>query len=192
MKNLIILGISRAGKTTLQKMILEQYKFNIVSIDAMISAFSKIIPDLGIHHLHNKRKPDTAIILIPFAAEYAIKLQKHTPKDIPILFEGASCAPEMALELFPSDTFKIIALGYPDINADECLKAIRENDTLDSWTKNFSDSELFIRCERNINESNILSKKCKELGIPFLNTSFNRDCVLKGFIDNLPEFLSDK
>lgn len=190
MKSLVIFGISRAGKTTLSKMIVDKYKFNLVSIDAMRSAFSKVLPEHGIHHRHNQRKPDSELILIPFVAQYAIRLSEHYLKKIPCLVEGGSCTPKMAKELFPGEDFKIIALGYPDISAQDKFKAIREND-INDWTTTLSDSDLTVRCKENIEKSKILQDECNKLGVPFLNTSFNRGIILSEFVSGLPEFLSE-
>ena len=47
MKNIIITGVARSGKTTLSKLIKEKYpKYNIISFEAIRNGFIKSHPDL--------------------------------------------------------------------------------------------------------------------------------------------------
>lgn len=41
MKNLLILGAARGGKTTLAKMVSQKWGYGIVSVDALVSAFQE-------------------------------------------------------------------------------------------------------------------------------------------------------
>ena len=50
MKNIILMGTSRAGKTSLATEISKKLGYNIVSLDSLVSAFGKVYPELGINH----------------------------------------------------------------------------------------------------------------------------------------------
>ena len=56
MKNIIILGAARAGKSTLAQMLHKDYNYSIVSIDAFVSALQDAFPELGITHSNTENK----------------------------------------------------------------------------------------------------------------------------------------
>ena len=56
MKNIIILGTARSGKTTLANMLHKEYNYSIVSIDSFVSALRDGFPNLGIAHSNTEEK----------------------------------------------------------------------------------------------------------------------------------------
>lgn len=50
MKNIIIGGTVRAGKSTLANMIRAKYKYSLCESDTIVNAFQKTFPELGIVH----------------------------------------------------------------------------------------------------------------------------------------------
>ena len=54
MKNIMILGICRTGKTTFSKMIQKKFpNYQIIEVDTIISALQKTIPDVPIGFIHD-------------------------------------------------------------------------------------------------------------------------------------------
>ena len=52
MKNIMILGICRTGKTTFSKMIQKEFNnYQIIEVDTIISALQKTIPNLSLIHI---------------------------------------------------------------------------------------------------------------------------------------------
>ena len=50
MKNIVIFGCPRAGKTTISKRLNEELKYNIISIDSIVTAFQGVYPEIQIGH----------------------------------------------------------------------------------------------------------------------------------------------
>ncbi len=190
MKNLVIIGNSRSGKTTLANMVAKKYKFNIVSMDAMVYAFDQNLPQLGIRHLRELRSPNCYELLVPFVASYANWLLEYSLADTNIIVEGSWAKPRHASEIFSKEKFKIVALGYPDISPEQMFNEIRKKDKPNSWTKTLTDDKLLVRCKESIEKSKVLKKDCEDLGIEFINTSFDRTEKLNKFLDSLPTFLA--
>ena len=74
MKNIIILGVARSGKTTLARMIKKRYSnYNIIDGDCIRNAFEKSIPEVNINHVNGsgmiEKFPDFCLKLF----EYQIK-----------------------------------------------------------------------------------------------------------------------
>lgn len=187
MKNLIILGAPRAGKTTLCRIAAKKFNMNAVHGDAFITAFQYVMPEIGIkHHSHTHDE-----ILSKFIATYSIS-SSNTPNPYGIrnfVLESASIPVEMAQSLFPEKDNKIIALGYPDADINDVFNRIRTNDIPDSWTCKITDEELMEKVTKYINESKEICEKCKTLGIPFFNTVKDRDKIFPDLIESLEKEL---
>ena len=50
MKNIIIGGTVRSGKTTLANVLRERFGYSKVESDTIVNAFDKVFPELGIIH----------------------------------------------------------------------------------------------------------------------------------------------
>jgi adenylate kinase family enzyme len=50
MKNIIIGGTVRSGKTTLANLLRDKYNFSKVESDTIVNAFDKVFPEFGITH----------------------------------------------------------------------------------------------------------------------------------------------
>ena len=70
MKNIIILGAARAGKSTLAQMIHRKYNYSIISIDSFVRALRDSFPSLGITHSNTENKFK---LLPPFVFSYMKK-----------------------------------------------------------------------------------------------------------------------
>ena len=57
MKNIMIFGICRTGKTTFSKMIQKEYNnYQIIEVDTIISALQKTVPNVPIGFIHDNLK----------------------------------------------------------------------------------------------------------------------------------------
>lgn len=57
MKNIMIFGICRTGKTTFSRMIQKKLRnYQIIEVDTIISALQKTIPDIPIGFIHDNLK----------------------------------------------------------------------------------------------------------------------------------------
>ena len=175
MKNIIILGAARAGKTTLAKMLHRKYNYSIISIDSFVSALSDGFPSLGITHSNTENK----FKLLPkFIFSYMNKIINEYPEERFIL-EGWHVFPKDVIEIFSDMDVKIICLGYTKITCDEALNEIRKNETKNSYTIKMTDNKVKDLILNHINYSEILKNQCEENNIKYYDTSFDRKKVLE-------------
>ena len=52
LKNIIIVGPSRAGKTTLAKRINEELNYFVISLDKLVAVFGRAYPELDLSLIH--------------------------------------------------------------------------------------------------------------------------------------------
>lgn len=172
-KNIVILGCQRAGKTTLTNMLASNSKYTIFSGDALVFAFSKSMPELGIDvslPISQKSK-----LFAPFLASYfkAFCLAYPSQK---FLIESCQILPH---DLLAQPFFKecqIVCLGYPNATVEEMFSKIRYNDKLipNSYSAQLSDNVLKKRIASWIAYSQRLQAESNELGIPFFETNNDR------------------
>ncbi|MCL2722313.1 MAG: ATP-binding protein, partial [Treponema sp.] len=78
MKNIVILGPSRAGKTTLTKKLNEVLNYSVVCFDSIIYAFEQSFPQLGI--CSGDGAENTAVNLADFLIHY-FNVLSHSSKE---------------------------------------------------------------------------------------------------------------
>ena len=170
MKNIIIIGPPRTGKTTLAKMILRAFPaYNYLSGDAIQS--SNIIIKDG-----DKKLKTNKTIQINFVEKLGINifdLSTEFEPDLRFILDSSFVDFEDILE-FDSEKYVALVFGIPDITLEEGLINLRENDNENDWTKYESSYHKELIVKRAIEDSKELQKKCKKYNIKFINTSYNR------------------
>lgn len=185
MKNVIIFGCPRAGKTSLAKMLNEELKYNIISIDSIVTAFQAVFPEMGITHhapIDEKSKKFS-----PFLYEYFKRaIWEYT--DRKFVLEGWHNLPDYFMPFINKEEFVIVCLGYPNADEEEMFKKIRENDTEHDNTKNTSDEKLKkLIHDSKIEKSKILKQQSIKWGIPFFETDKDRQEQLKNVFKYIKE-----
>lgn len=185
-KSLLIIGHPRSGKSTLADMVADRYGLSFMSLDSLNQTFREILPELGMHHEPEKSESKFAPFLFKYMDWTAYK-PVYWPRRF--VFEGCHVFPKTADKMMNKDKYKLVALGCPNLTPEQFVAAIRKNDRPYDWTAKKSDEELYQMAQDYIVKGKRIESECKELDIPFIDTSFNREEKLKEFADNLEDFL---
>ena len=170
--HIIIAGAARAGKTTLSLMlnnegfthykmdsikrgICEAYNLKYDSWDEVSTVMSIII-----NRIIEDNKTDTNFL----KEKYLFDIPFIYPKD---------------LSLINTEDTLVIFLGYAKASAAKHFLKIRNNDASNLWTSKLDDETLAKNVKENIEFSKKLERECKKYNIPYFDTSFNREEVLK-------------
>ena len=167
MKNVFISGIARSGKSTLSKRLREAGDYNYIPLDYFTSSLKRNFKEIGI----------TSSVVID--ADSSKKLALLLSRVVEIidttnenyLIDSAHILPEDIVKYLNRDKWDIYYCGYPSITAQKKLENIRKYDTENDWTFNKSDDELLDILEKLIQLSGYIKDKCKELDVPFIDTS---------------------
>ena len=181
MKNIIILGHARSGKTTLSKMIANRFNYNLLTFDNLVTSFQKCFPQIGIRHTYSKENSE---ILSPFVVKLVNCMVSNYPER-PHIFEGSHVFPENIHNKLDKEKFKIICLGCPSLTNIEFLNSIRKFDTEDEWTNGLKDEELLSFCSKWVETCKALSSQCKKINIAFFDTSNHRQKTLEAIVSQL-------
>lgn len=181
MKNIIIGGTVRSGKTTLANLIRDKFNYSKVESDTIVNAFDKVFPEFGITHKNPKLARE---IYEPFLFEVLngfcrdLKYANNVT-----VFPGAQFLPENLSRYEKLDKFIVVFLGFDSVKPEELLKAIRDNDTEDDWTHKKDDEWILRFCKNIIDESELIKNECKKYGFNYFNTFNDRDNVLNQICD---------
>lgn len=176
MKNIIIGGTVRSGKSTLANLLVKRFKYSKCESDTIVNAFNNVFPELGITH---KNPIGAREVYEPFLFEILngfCKDLKH--EQIVTVFPGSQFLPENIARYEKKDKYIVIFLGLDGVTPQELLIKIRQMDKEHDWTFKRSDEWLLTFCDNVIKESNLIKEKCKEYGFYYFNTFNDRDEVL--------------
>lgn len=189
MKNIIIGGTVRSGKTTLANLLKERFCYSKVESDTIVNAFDKVYPEFGITH----KKPELAREKYePFLFEVLNGFCRDLKYcDNVTVFPGSQYLPENLSRYQKLDRFIVVFLGINANSAKELLEIIRQNDTENDWTYKKDDEWMLSFCENVIRESDKLKQECEKFGFYYFNTFYDRGAVLNQICNQIDKLQKD-
>lgn len=202
MKNIIIVGPSRAGKTTLVRRLNEELNCFVISLDKLVATFQGAYPQLDIRLNWNRDK--TSENLAPFIGHFLgtfssdegvaneLNLKSHAIKENRFVLEGAyfdfeiisSVLKQYGIEKL-KDKFTLIGLVQNNKTADEFFSDFRKYDTPDDWTYSLDDKDLREISEDAVSYSQAMTKNLMKYGFTIYDTSTNREQVFDRIIGEI-------
>lgn len=201
MKNIIIAGPGRAGKTTLAKKISEELNHFVISVDKLIAMFQGAYPQLDIRLAWNRKK--TTDNIAPFLGHllgafsvghgvaYELNLRAHAVKGNRFVVEGAYFNFEKILPILKmyeieelKDNFILIGLVQNKKSVDEFVGDFKKYDTQDDWTYGFDDDELREYASQDaIPSSQSMTDHLEKYGFSIYDTSTEREQVFDKIVE---------
>src|SRR4030042_6421166 len=203
MKNIIIAGPSRAGKSTLARKINEELNYFVISVDKLVATFQGAYPPLNIKLNWNRRK--TTDNLAPFLGHflgafssshgvaYELNLRAHAVKGNRFVLEGGYFNFEKILPILKmygieelKDKFFLIGLVQNKKTADEFFNDFRKYDTEDDWTYGFDDDELREYASQDaIPSSRSMTDHLVKYGFTIYDTSTEREQIFDKIVEDI-------
>ena len=203
MKNIIIAGWGRAGKTTLARKINEELNYFVISVDKLVATFQGAYPQLNIKLNWNRRK--TTDNLAPFLGHflgafssshgvaYELNLRAHAVKGNRFVLEGGYFNFEKILPILKmyeieelKDKFFLIGLVQNKKTADEFVNDFKKYDTEDDWTYGFDDDELREYASQDaIPSSRSMTDHLVKYGFTIYDTSTEREQVFDKIVEDI-------
>ncbi len=181
MKNVIIMGRPRSGKSTLATMLADRYNYQIIRTDAIRNSFRDVFPEMNIK-AHTAIKSEKFQKFVKHFFDYSVKSARNN--NFKFVLEGCEITPKDCKDLYANENL-IYVLAQKDITPEEMASNIRKYDTAKDWTTKMTYEELLSYCEASINKAIKIEKECKELGLAFYDTSKNRKNVLEKIIEDI-------
>lgn len=182
LKNLVIVGPPRCGKSTLTQMIADKYPCEIVRGDTLLTTIQKALIAEDIEESHQE-KHTKKFIYSPIDANIEVELLKKTYEGIKTDLRGKkkliivdTCNLHFSLleNEFGKDA-QIYCLAVPNLSEDQLFKNIRLNDTHYDWTTCAGNYMLKDFCGTIVAKSKSVVDELKNYpNIKFVDTSINR------------------
>lgn len=180
MKNIILTGVPRAGKTTFSKMILNTFdNYEIINGDKVIENYFKKICDetndkivvLDINNGYRKIKD-----------VFSDKILSNPKKNFILDYMEIN---EIDILKYIKNDCLVFIFGYPKSNIDSLIKNTQKYDNKDDWTYYESINKLRNHFNYYLEKSIHYEKFCKENNIFFVDVSIDRNKVLNKAIEYL-------
>jgi len=178
MKNVIIAGVSRAGKSTLAKKIAKDYQITYIPFDSIISTLEELYPQIGISHMDDNTQMSKKIAV--FLKEFIKHLEYE---DINYVLDLYQVFPSDIKDIFNEDTHILIYLGYSSLSAENKLMHVREHARDKDWTNHVEDAEMIGILDLFIKESKLMERQCSEENVAFFDTGKLFDETLSNAYD---------
>lgn len=188
MKNIIILGASRAGKSTLAKSIAKKYwNYMVIDTDSVRDAFQRALPQNQINQYGGEGIKED----FPRFIQQLLYWESYNNQEYNYIIDSADISPKKSIELFDFKSNIVLFLGFPKATTEEILKNCRTYDKENSWSKMLNDVELIPYIEKAIEMSKKIQKECNEYGFKFFDTSYDRERVLNEALLYIEENMGD-
>ena len=195
MKNILVLGFSRAGKSTLAKRLKEEFNYNIINTNVLFHALGRAYPQLK---MNAKEAYDTAT-LAPFIAHYFCGLAVYSKQwnqnkfvaDVELgIYDFDKVFPlmdEILLEmgeLKRKDEFIIIGL-VNNATKEETYNNLKKYDNEKDWTYNFPDEALKDFCKDSSALNQVYNELFTKYDFSIYDTSNDRNQVFDKIIEDV-------
>ena len=203
MKNIIIAGPGRVGKTTLARKINEELNYFVISLDKLITVFQGAYPQLNIKLAWNRKKASDNIapflghFLGTFSSSrgmaYELHLPAHAVEGNRFVLEGGHFNFEKIVPVLKKygieklkERFILIGLVQNQKTADEFFSDFRKYDTADDWTYDFTDDELRDYVNQDAIPSNrFMTDYLVKHGFTLYDTSTEREQVFNKIVEDI-------
>ena len=190
MKNILIMGIGRAGKTTLSKMIKDKYNsYNLIHSDAlkwaMIRAENK--EEYYRENVDKQKEFEHGEYFQRTLLELYKSLIRKDNKNYGYILESGQLHPRIVREMINFENTNVICLGLGNLSIDDMVNQCITYDTEESWTYGLPKEYIAKHAEDWYNSNEMLKKECPKYGIEYIDTSKNREKVLKQALKYIEE-----
>lgn len=201
MKKIIIARPSRAGKSTLARLINEEFNHFVISLDKLVATFGEAYPQLDIRLNWDREK--TTDNIAPFLGHFLGMFSSTDGRGLLPYSHGAVQENRFVLEggyfsfekIFPilktyglesiKDHFQLIGLVQNEKTVDEFVSDFKKYDTENDWTYGFSDDDLREISEDAISFSRSMTDLLVKYDFTVYDTSKERERVIDQIIEDI-------
>ena len=201
MKNIIITGSSRAGKSSLAKKINQELGFFAISTDKLVAIFGEAYPHLDIRLAWDREK--TTENIAPFLGHFLGMFSSADGRGLLHYSHGAAKGNRFVLEggyidfetILPilrlygieelKNSFLLIGLVQGKKTVDDFVSDFIKYDTKDDWTFGFNLNDLRDVSEDAFTYNRFMTDYLKKYGFAIYDTSMEREQVLDKIVADI-------
>lgn len=202
MKNIIVVGPPRAGKTTLARRLNEELDYFVISLDKLVATLAGAYPQLDVRLNWNREK--TTDHIAPFLGHFLgvfssahgvaqeLNLRAHAVEDNHFVLEGAYFHFEKISSILKAygmermrDHFILIGLVQNRKTVDSFVNDLKTYDTPNDWTYGFGDDDLWEVAENELSFSRSMTEELATYGFTVYDMSTERERVFDQIMDDI-------
>ncbi len=183
MKNILIMGIGRAGKTTLSRMLKDKYNnYSLIHSDSlkwgMIRAKNK--EKYYRENVDKQKDFEHSEYFQRTLLEFFNSLILKDDKKYGYILESGQLHPKIVKEMIDFNNTIVVCLGLGNLNIIDMVELCLEHDTPKDWTFGLSKEYLIKHASDWFSANEMLKKECPKYKIKYYDTSKNRiECLNK-------------
>lgn len=188
MKNILIMGIGRAGKTTLSNMIKDKWNsYNLLHGDSLKWAIirAKDKEDYYIKNVDIQKEYEHGEFFQKALLELYKSLIRNDKNGYGYILESGQLHPKIVSEMIDFEKTIVLCLGLGDLTAEDMVEQCIKYDTQESWTYGLSREYLLENAQDWYNCNEMLKKECPKYNIKYIDTSKNRFDILNKILDEI-------
>lgn len=188
MKNILIIGISRAGKTTLSNMLKNKYNsYSLIHSDSlkwgMIRAENK--EKYYRENVDKQKEFEHSEYFQRTLLEFFNSLTSEDDMQYGYILESGQLHPKIVKEMIDFNKTIVICLGLGNLNIMEMVELCLEHDTQKDWTFGLSEEYLMKHANDWYSANKMLKEECPKYGIKYYDTSKNRIECLNNILSDI-------
>ena len=186
-KHIIISGVPRAGKSTISQMISKTFGYQHVSMDSIIAGIENIFPETGIDSDADVPALDNITNISSKMSRFIremIDSCEYDECDYGMVIDIYQLLPQDYVRCIDSSVCDIYYFITADVTPEERFQILKENDTPKDYTYYISDEENYDSCFEIVDISKIMKEQCILYGLPFFETSRDRENIMNSFIQS--------
>lgn len=188
MKNILIMGIGRAGKTTLSEMIKDKYNcYSLIHSDSLKWAMirAKNQEQYYRKNVNEQKEFEHGEYFQRTLLELYNSLIEQDKKEYGYILESGQLHPKIVSEMIDFDKTIVLCLGLGNLTAEDMVEQCLKYDVEESWTYGLSRKYLLEHAQDWYNCNEMLKTLCPKYGIKYIDTSKNRNHVLDEILNKI-------
>lgn len=176
-KNIIIIGSSRSGKTSLALQICRGYEYNLINLDSVVSGIENGLPELNITRRLTGKDDTKKLMSFLNAYLHSLNSYNNLQRSINYVIEGSYIDLKNLKNL--QKKYIVIVLVEKYKTAKEYYDKMLRYDKSYDWTAQIRKSELYDYAKNLKKDNDRIIRYCSKNGIIYYDTSKKRDIVFK-------------
>lgn len=187
-KYIIIAGVPRAGKSTVSQMIAKRMGYQHISMDSVIAGIEKVFPETKINS-DASDDPQSNLVFISSKMAPFIRTMMDSGEyeecDYGVVIDIYQLLPSDYMKVVKNENCEIYYFLSSDATAEERFEILKLFDTPKDYTYYHSENENRRDCVDIVTVSHFMKEQCISYGIPYYETSHDREMVLDAFVEEL-------
>lgn len=188
MKNILIMGIGRSGKTTLSKMIKERINgYNVIHSDSLKWGIIRAQDQEEYYwnHIDEQTKFERSEYFQKTLLYFYQSLIKEGDKKYGYILESGQLEPKLVKEMIDFHSTIVICLGLGDSKVEDIIRQCHQYDQKTDWTYGLGESSIEQFAKNWCRQDRMLQKECRRLGIKYYDTSKCRMDILNKIVEEI-------